>query len=432
MRSLRLLVLSLVVLLVGLAAHAPAQTPSSILVSLAKTGELASGRYLPPGPTDLLGYTPGASTEVFPFVGRQSLDVIVGDVDRDGELDDAPLNVDAVTRLPGTGKPTIYDLMFSFVHASTKLEGGTVLDGDLVQLVPGGGFKVVVAEAVLASITGTRTIDVDAATVTAAGELIFSFTDDEATTSTILSQQYQGYTLHDEAVLGWKVGTSQVRVVLTKTDVLKMVSKAVAKTLTSVVDLTGLAPDPTNAGELLFTVGSSANGLEGAVFTTAGGGAYASINNTKMDGASPLGLKSTPSLDALTVFAGGGAPLVIEAAPERLVTPTTASPEIRIRGATPGKPVQLFATFADRPAPTPFPLPAPITGAGHGYLSLSDPLLALCPQLPFLRPTADGKGEASVKLPIGGVPAGVSFVVQAVDLVTLEVSEPVAVDLVTK
>ena len=37
-------------------APAPAQAPDSVLLSLAKAGEVASGRYLPPGPADLLAY----------------------------------------------------------------------------------------------------------------------------------------------------------------------------------------------------------------------------------------------------------------------------------------------------------------------------------------------------------------------------------------
>jgi len=413
-------------------APSPAQ-PRSLLLSVSKPGETRSGRFRPLEPADLIRFQPGLSLETTPFLTRQNLDVLFGDLDKNGEFDDAPTNIDAVFCPSGSRRPSAYDLVVSFAAATTRAPGGkTVLDGDLIRLTPGGGITIVAAEAVLSSVTGTRTIDVDAATMTSSGELVFSFADDEETTHPLLVQQNGGVKkLGDETILAWKPGTSQVRIVHTQSAVIGFVSQATRKTLSSVVDVIGLAPDPVNPGELLFTVASTAKGLAGAVFTTAGGGSYASMNGQTLTGAGEWGLKAAPQIDALATYDGRSDPLSLELEGERLVSPGQIKTRLTVHGGVPSGTVQLFVTHATRPAPTPFLLGPPLNGVLFGYVTPGDPLLAASVHAPELKVGLDTTGRGSVRLDLSGLPPGFSFAIQAVDLSAYMVSEPQVIDLVS-
>jgi len=432
--QLSLVVLLLLILITGPALQSTGEAqPTALLLSLAKDSVAASGVFQTFQSVDLLRFEPNLSKEVFPFLSRQNLEVLLGDADNDGEFDDAPGNIDALTTKSFANRPSPYDLIFSFSAASTRFLEGTVLDGDLNQLLPGGKFHIFASEAVLSSITGTRTIDVDAATLSAAGELIFSFTDDEVTTNQILIQQNgNNNKLGDETILGWKPGTTQVRIVHTAQNVIAMVSKATGKSLTSIVDVVGLSVDPSNPGDLLFTTASSAKGLIGAVFTTAGGGSYAAINSVTLDGSNAWGLKESGVLDAITTYRGGKDPLCLELLGERILLPGPETPEIRTHGGVPRGTVQLYLTLATFPAPVPFDLPPPLNGVLNGYVTVGDPLMHQSVLTPALKVPIDGDGRGRVRLYPGSVAPGVSFVIQAVDLSSYEVSEPVVLDLAAK
>lgn len=405
--------------------------PQVLVLSLAKAGEARSGVFQSYHPVDVLRFEPSLSKEAYPFLLRQNFEVFLGDADANNEFDDAPGNIDAMVSTAGSRRPRVYDFLFSFSAASTPFPGGTVLDGDLVRLQPEGGFQVFASEAVLSSVTGTRTIDIDAATLTSGGELVFSFTDNEVTTNPVLIQQNNNKsTLGDETLLGWMPGTTKVRVVHTPEALIAMVSRAAGKSLTSIVDVVGLSTDPLNPGHFLFTTASSAKGLAGAVFTTAGGGAYAALNNAILDGTGEWGLEATPVLDALSRYAGGKAPLCLEVLGERIVTPGNGTAEVRFHGAVPSGTVQLYLTCAGHPVPSPFPLPPPLNGVLHGYVTVGDPLLYASVLNPLLKVPVGLDGRGQVRLSPGNVLPGVSFLLQGVDLSSYEVSEPVVIDLV--
>jgi hypothetical protein len=405
--------------------------PVALLTSLGKANTLQSGRYLPLETASVLRFVPGTSLETAPFLTPQNLEVLMGDVDQDGEFNDAPSDVDAILSLRRNQRPTTHELIVSFSAASTRFREGPVLDGDLVTLMPDGSFQVFVSETVLCSVTGTRTIDVDAAALMPDGELLVSLTDDEVTTHPILiAQNNNESTLPDEMVIGWKPGTSQVRVVYTKEDVLAMVAKATGKNITTIVDLVGLAPDPNQAGHILFTVGSSAKGLAGAVFTSAGGGAYAVLNGQTQNGDNPWGLTATPALHALTYYLGGKDPLVLEVHGKRLVTPGQAMADVHVHGAAASGTVQIYVSYATSSTPSPFPLPAPLNGVRYGYVVAGDPLFAASSTSPRLKVPVNAQGEGRLQLELGAIPPGQSFLLQAVDLSSYEVSEPVVIDLV--
>jgi len=416
----------------GLAPRSTAGAqPQALVLSLAKASEARSGVFQSYHPVDVLRFEPGLSKEAYPFLLRQNFEVFLGDADANNEFDDAPGNIDAMASTAGSRRPSVYNFLFSFSAASTRFPGGKALDGDLIRFQPGGGFKVFAAEAVVSSVTGTRTIDIDAATLTSGGELIFSFTDNEITSNSILIQQNNfKTTLGDETLLGWMPGTTKVRVVHTAEALLAMVSKAAGKSLTSIVDVVGLTTDPMNPGHFLFTTASTAKGLAGAVFTTAGGGAYAVVNNTSLDGTGEWGLKAAPVLDALSKYAGGKDPLCLEVLGERIVTPGTGAAEVRFHGAVPSGTVQLYLTYAGHPVPRPFPLPPPLNGVLHGYVTAGDPLLFASVQNPLLKVPVGLDGRGQVRLSPGPVLPGVSFLLQGVDLSSYEVSEPVVIDLV--
>jgi hypothetical protein len=237
--------------------------------------------------------------------------------------------------------------------------------------------------------------------------------------------------LGDETILGWKPGTSQVRILYTQSAVIGLVSQATRKSLSSVVDVVGLAPDPVNPGELLFTVGSTAKGLVGAVFTTAGGGSYASMNGQTLNGAGEWGLKAAPRIDALATYDGRSDPLGLELEGERLVSPGPIAARLTVHGGVPSGTAQLFVTHVARPAPTPFRLGPPLNGVLFGYVTPGDPLLIASVHAPELEVRLDTTGRGSVRLDLSGLPPGFSFVIQAVDLSAYSVSEPQVIDVVS-
>lgn len=407
------------------------QTSVRMLVSLARPGTLVSGAFPALHPAALLQFTPGRSQELRPWWLRQSLEVVVGDADGNGAFDDSPGNVDALTWLPGAGSRSVYDLLVSFSAASTRLPGGRVKDGDLVRLLPGGAHQVVVSEGTLASLTGTSTIDVDAAAFLPTGELVFSFADNEKTTHPELIRQNGGNALlGDETVLGWVPGTKKVRIVYTPAAVLSFVSTARGRKVSTVVDLVGLAPDPVHPGHLLFTVASRSTGLVGAVFTTAGGGAYARLNGRPLTGAGAWGLRQAATLDALTLLPPGGDGLHLFVRPETTPYHPAATVTVHVRGGVPGGSIQLFAAYAVRPAPRPFGITPPLGPIGLAYLTPGDPILLRSAAVPAFRLSLDMAGRAQATFPLGPHPAGVSFVLQGVDLSSYAVSPPVAVDVV--
>ncbi|MBN2491551.1 MAG: hypothetical protein JXQ29_11945 [Planctomycetes bacterium] len=427
LRTLLSIGLCLAALLAG--AEASQAQPQALLSSIARTTEVRSGRYRPVEPVDLVRFEPDLSQETYPFLTRQNLEAILGDVNRNGEFDDAPADIDALTWLGTTSRPSVYDLVLSFAAASTPLGGGVVLDGDLVRLQPGGSFLVVASEAEISSVTATRTIDVDAAAFLPSGELLLSFTEDEVTTHALLIQQNGGSsTLGDETILGWKPGTTEVRIVYTTADVIQMVSRATQKTISSVVNVVGLAPDPVNPGAVLFTVASTAKGLVGAVFTTAGGGAYAYVNGKVLDGTGEWGLGAAATLDALLTYAGGKDPLALEVEGKRLPAPGSGAAEVRFHGAVPQTTVQFVLSYAGPPAP--WPLPSPLHGVLFGYPTPGDPLFGWSIADPRFRAVADAEGRGRLPLAPGAHPPGFSVLIQALDLASGEVSEPVVIDLV--
>jgi hypothetical protein len=92
--------------------------------------------------------------------------------------------------------------------------------------------------------------------------------------------------------------------------------------------------------------------------------------------------------------------------------------------------VQLFVTYASRPAPTPFGLGPPFNGVLYGYLTPGDSLLYASVHAPELKVTLDTTGRGSARLDLSGLPPGCSFVIQAVDLSAYMVSEPQVIDVV--
>ena len=78
----------------------------TLIVSVSKAVEVTSGQFAPFSPGALLRYEPARSIQPHPFVSGENLDVITGDVDANGEFDDAPANIDALTWNPTNRRPS--------------------------------------------------------------------------------------------------------------------------------------------------------------------------------------------------------------------------------------------------------------------------------------------------------------------------------------
>ena len=234
--------------------------------------------------------------------------------------------------------------------------------------------------------------------------------------------------LGDETIFAWKPGQPTARIVHTKAALIAMASAAVQQNLSSIVDVTGIALDPANPGEMLFTTGSSSRALGGKVFTTAGGGAIASMNNAPLDAQNAWGLDAQPVLDALEIYAQSKDAVGIRADVDRIVTPAATPLTVDCYGAAPGGTVQLFVSHARFPVQTPFAMPVGIGGLPFAFLTPGDPLFAQSANIPILRVPISITGVGAARIPVGQVPPGTSIILQGLDLTTLEATTPIAID----
>jgi len=384
-------------LILGPAApHAPGQG-FDLLVSTTSDADVAGA---PARDQELLFHRAGQAARV--AWASETLAQLAGDLDGDG-LHDEPGDVDAVH--DGGGSTAADGLYVSFISDDLG-----VLDGDVVQITP-LGLVPFLAEADVITATGATdgNVDVDAFHLDPDGSVLFSFAEDEASSS--LSGDATGV-IADGDILLW-AATGGVQVLLTESQVDGLVSVALGSA-TSTGDTKGLARDP-DTGAVLFSV-QSPSAHDASVFSDGGGGSLVAGHEE-----SDFGYGGAAELDALTVAHAAWPGLTV-------ADPRPQPGEdivLTVRGAAPGS-LQIVLAALDVG-----PVLVPLDGWG-GLVLANDAMLDTALRLlPTYSLVADGMGEASISIPVpaGMVPLDLTF--QAVTWSTPALgSNPLVVELV--
>jgi hypothetical protein len=408
-------------------AAIPAEAQTHALV-LSTSGDAATAQIPDVDDEELLVFSPASGRPVRSFLSDLAWRAVLGDANGNGKFDDEPAEVDAIAFPAGFhGRPTIYDAYLSFGSTLHTSSGQEALDGDVVRLHPDGTLETIVSEATLTAATGTTAVDVDAFAVDAAGTIYFSFAENEPTTDLSLAARNGGATLDDGCVFRLDPGALAATLVHTEAEFATMVSNAVGHAVSSIVDVTEVELDPDHPGELLFVVASTASGLEGTVFTTAGGGAVATLDGVTLSG-NGFGFTTEESLDGLAIVPDFGPTVSLDADAPQISISGTTTVTVRVLDGTPGGTVRVLAS----PMRSPFLPPQPTTGPGAGW-SWLDTTSAL-----YLRSvsrarfvvTLDASGSGAFTYPIGQTPAGISRVLQPLDEPSGTLGDPIVLETI--
>ena len=353
-----------------------------------------------------------------PLLPFEALPALFGDRNGDGQLNDAPTRFDACAVVNSA-------LYVSLASNCTLADGTTLLDGDVFRLDAFAALTVVWSESQFAAATGTSTVDVDALAVSASGVVYFSFEDDELTTLPAVIAQNGGNALVDEqCVWRWDPSQSYATLHLTQANVVAVMNAAFGTNATSVVDTCGLEIDPLDPNELWITTASTSATLKGRVASTRGGGVPVQWAGVNFEPAS-MGFASNFSLYTLAVCGLDW--------PTLRLTPDTGSSAsggtgtASVTGLSPGAQVQLVVTAPVLPGP--FAIPSALPGWAGVCVDPTDPLFAASFAAPELLLVADPTGQAAYAFEFGGMLAGAQALVQAVEVLTLRVSNPVVLSV---
>ncbi|MGB0952481.1 MAG: hypothetical protein ACPG31_04610 [Planctomycetota bacterium] len=192
-------------------------------------------------------------------VPQQTWMALLGDIDGDG-LFDRPDGIDALAYLPdGMGNaPSVFDFVFSCDRDCFGFK-----DGDVLRLNRQGGLELVYAEDALEAIllpTG-GSLDIDALTFPAPGQLYFSLKD--SLSGTVLGD------IQDGDVLCWDLAGQFVTVIADEAIIQGQVSYATGSS-SAFGDVKALSIHPVTQ-ELLYTI-QSPSGSDAAVFGEGQGG----------------------------------------------------------------------------------------------------------------------------------------------------------------
>ena len=345
----------------------------------------------------------------------------LGDVDGNGTVDDHDGLIDALAPPPGSFDGGLCGLLISFDRNVGTLSG-TIEDGDIVSIGANGFVVEHFDESFFANVTSTSSIDVDAFHIEDDGTIYFSFASDETTTSTALTAQNGGDSTLDETTV-FVIGPqdTEASILFDRSTVLAMVNQAMGTSLSSVVDVTGISPDPQSVGDWLFCLGSSNSVIEGRVFTSAGGGGLATFGGLAID-SNRFGFATEEILEGLAIADRAAAPLTLYG-PDVTLAPA-GHHAYEVTGATPHTVVQYFASHTLLPAPPTESFPA-ASGFPWLLVNSSDPFLYLTLGSLDFADWADADGRARVSFDLNPLPTGLRITMQAVDLASLRICPPV-------
>lgn len=416
--------------LIGLATH----VPDEALVVVPTTGGTYSAR---------------------PFVTAAAQFAYIGDMDADGRWVDASVDapgqdndeffIKRFTGAPAPGSFTARDLYFSKENETDF--GPSFRDADVFRYAAQGVLDVFLSEAVLQSGLGTvASVDLDGICQSATGDLFISLSD-----ASIAANGPTGpLTITDGDILHFPVASisyspsgnvtaiaaNSVIRIATEIDVNAMITSSAV--LTSVggapsitIDLSALEIDPSGGTwvtpqgaltlpNLIFAWEGFSN--DGAIISTSGGGAIATINGVSMGSTSAttgtqLGLlpdsTGIDGINGMALINTVLAPVVVENYPVNLITSSTILyTEQQVSGATPGGNVVFFFDVggtATGGSLTSFTFTGPLSGQVFGT-SFNFPILSIQP--------ANSQGYARLvsALPNFLVGSGTNLAFQALDV----------------
>jgi len=381
--------------LFGMAAT-PGAAQSALVVSTSDDGTLGSAPFRD---QDLIVQPQSQAA----FVGwpSETLSALAGELT--GSLHHVFGDVDALHIAPAT--PAHRGLYISLTSNENSF-----LDGDVLRATD-IGFEVAYSEGSFSTAAGCSdgNVDVDAFHLDPDGRLLFSFAEDEA--SSTLSGDTPGV-IADGDVLSWLPGQGPAAFVLLESQVDALVSHALG-VATVTGEVKGLTRDPAT-GSVLFCV-QSPTAHDASVFTTDGGGALWTGHSE-----SDFGFTAAAELDALAITPYRW--------PATTVTSEHPQPgetiEVQVHDAEPGVPIVLLLALDLGPAQ--------FACDGWGGLVLAPDALfgASLKLLPFRTVVPDAFGQASLGsvIPLGASP--VDLYLQGVSLLAPHVAgNPLVVEV---
>ncbi len=349
--------------------------------------------------------------------------VLFGDRNGDGVYDDPPQDIDALHIRSSGGGVTSWLLSTS---ATTALPGAPSLkDGDVFAFDGQGGISVVYSEAFFETVTLTSGVDIDAFAESPTGRIWFSFAEDEQTGSAALTNQNNGSSLLDEqTVFSFDPGDTEAVIAWSRPQVVQVFNAATGGGASTVVDITGVAPDPLHPGEVLLCCRSTSNNYRSRVVSTAGGG-MAWVVAGQPVGPATFSLTSDPILDALALTVEPPHPVLRVAQLEGSSSGGGVG-QCEVRDLTPGEVFQLVVSAPRFPGPYAWQ-----SGGVGGFTTLFpdplDPATWGSFSVPQWTMMADAHGVARYQWGWNGLIPGTHFLGQGLRMSTGAASSPAIV-----
>lgn len=361
-----------------------------------------------------------------PLLPVETMQVLSGDRNGNGILDDEPANINAF-HVAGAGG--LAQWFFSTTATVNFPNGVSARNGDLVTFGADGNPSIAISQDVFTFITGTASVNLDAFCAGPGGEYYFSFADDVTTSDPVITAQNGGASLIDEQTVFRKDPGSAMAVIhFTQQQVVAFFNQAAGTNVSTVVDTTGITLDPWGGpGDLLLVNESNSAALKGLVASSRGGGTPFLIQG-QATSAFFQGLGAAIGMNALSLTAGPMPPALRSV---NAIGSSSAggSGEIRVSGLAPGNLLRLIATAPALPAATAWTSPL-VGGFESIYLDPSDPFFALSLTVPLWLLSGDANGEASFPFSFHGLPPGAAAIVQGLDYGTASATNPVHVTVV--
>ncbi len=414
----------------GLGAGSARAQPHSLFLSPEGSAQTMSGNPGEVEDEDILLYSPGQSSEPGLFIHDQNWEALIGDGDGDGMFDEEPTDVDALFVDPQIGSPvSVFDLWVSFTSDRRFASGTLARDGDIIQVLPGGDFLTIFSEEFFEGITATSSVDVDAFAVTAAGEILFSFAENEVTGSaTLIAQNGGSDSILDGVVFLYTPGDAEAFILFAEQDVIDMVNNAISGSLTTIGDTQGLSLDPGHPGQFLFAVSSKSSQVEGTLFSTHLEGSIAELNGVALSGSS-FGFSEEETLNCFCVATSQAAPMTMRLDTPDIPVSSAGDVMVHVAQGVPGSRVQIIASPAVLPI-TPMTVDERLTGSGLFFTDISSRLFQNTARSLRFRITLDEQGRGSFMFSRPASSPGLARVLQAIDVRTFEATYGIVAETV--
>ncbi|MBI1851093.1 MAG: hypothetical protein HYR85_12185 [Planctomycetes bacterium] len=381
---------------------------------------------------EILSVVPGRDSEVTPLLRDTNWPALLGDQNHDGRLDDVVSEVDALEVAdPTIADPSIFDLVLSIRVDRVFVDGTHVRDGDAFMLLPGGGARIVISERQFEMWAGTSDdVDLDALAFLADGSVAFSFDEPVGCADpNIVSRNGGNAIIGDDAIFVHRPGQSRAELWKTGGEIVALVNHVLGTGYRSVLGVQGLAEDPTHPGEMIFSTGIFTGAGSSTLFTTAGAGAFATLNGRALS-ASAFGFLDPEDVGdfAIAGTALTGPSVSLAAAK----TEPSASADRVVSLSVVGVPfesVRLLVSYGSTALPQP-QRNATFGEAGYLFLNANDSLFNRTASSSRLSFVLDETGHLDVALPIRPrAPIGAILLFQARSESRGEASYPVAIRL---